>query len=127
MLTFMNKFIVVLFLAFAECTHTGSPPPAWTGQVIDCGGEVVRKCGPQLLGPVNTCLARTSDWTACLLALIPGVECGAETTLACVVRHTGRTAASGTDVLSGREAANAEAFIRERGYTFATTPSDLSN
>jgi hypothetical protein len=106
------------FLALPGCNHNG-PPPAWTGEVVDCGSEVVRKCAPGLLGPVNTCLAKDQDWSPCLLALIPAAACGAEATLACVVRHSGQTAAAGVDDVSVREALHARSFVIERGYRFS--------
>jgi hypothetical protein len=116
--------LLAVFLAIPACRHAPpTVPPSEVG-ILDCGLDVVAKCGPQALGPVNTCLASRNDWQECLLGLISPAACGAEHVLACVVRSTGSVAGSQAelnkeDMVSARMAERARAWIVLRGYRFA--------
>lgn len=99
-------------------------PPEWAGGVLDCGSEVVQKCGPGMTGPVATCLTSgESSWASCLVGLIRPATCAAEQVVACVVRHVGSSAArsyalNDSDQVSNTIAERSAEFISQRGYQF---------
>jgi len=114
-----------LLLASCRVPPPGQPGP-WTGDVIDCGADVIRRCGPSSLGPVNSCLgsSENTDWRQCMIGLIGPATCGVETVLACVTRRTGSAAAADSqanpnDEVSRRIANRAREWIVERDYRYA--------
>ncbi len=122
-------FLITVLLTVAvapSCAHkpdsSGTPI---VGGLVDCGTDVVSRCAPQALGPVNTCLASVGgDWQGCLAGLIGPAECAAEAVVACVVRRSGSGAAAEVAVNPGNEvsermAARARDWIATHGYSFA--------
>lgn len=99
-------------------------PPEWAGGALDCGQELVQRCGPGATGPVAACLTSgESEWQSCLVGLIRPVACGAEVVIGCVVKHIGDTSAKSyalndQDVVSGQTAMRAAEWIQARGYQY---------
>lgn len=108
----------------AGCPGCQGEPGSISARVADCGKGSVRQNWPKVLPAVNDCLVSGSA-VACLLGLVQPAVGITESVIACVVRSratefAAMASANPEDSTAGRAARNAEEFIRQRGWTFAS-------
>jgi hypothetical protein len=115
--------MVVLVVLASGANGCGHSPPAWTGGAISCTSQAVQRNWTRAYPEVQTCLSVASvDPIKCLDAVPSLVQVGIDV-VACIVRGSGKEASAQfntnpSDELSGRKAARAELWIREKGFQF---------
>jgi hypothetical protein len=117
--------LVVFCVGVAACRAQPKDSGLGAPRVIDCASQAVTNRAPELLGPINGCLAAEGSIDACLLSLVqPGIGVGIDAVM-CLTRREGSTAnaasqANPDDALDRRKAQRARAFLEgmaQRGLT----------